>query len=81
MSHAALVACGVVNSLCNSLLEADGGALNGELFSGRSVGHAVGLRDARYFTMMVLVVLLLACWSCRTPALCFSGCSCPLLSL
>lgn len=43
VSRDALVAYGVVNSLCNSLLETDGGALNGELFSGRSVGHAVGL--------------------------------------
>ena len=42
-SPIAVVACGIVNSLCNTLLKADAGALNRELFSSRSVGCAVTL--------------------------------------
>lgn len=42
-SPVAVVACSIVNSLCNTLLKADAGALNRELFSSRSVGCAVTL--------------------------------------
>lgn len=39
----AAVACGIVNSLCNTLLKADAGDLNRQLSSSRSVGRAVTL--------------------------------------
>lgn len=42
-SPIAVVDCGIVNFLCNTLLKADAGSLNRELLSSRGVGCAVTL--------------------------------------